>query len=347
MKHDPREDSTMTKKQLPILLFSFLAFFVGLGVVSGEEINKDFHQSFDVKEGDSLCLRFGDGDVRLIPWEKNIIDVNVRYMVDISLVGIKLDRSRDFNVEFRQTANTVYVTGREASTAVIGFHNKRVYEYVYEIHSPAYITLDLEGDDGNVDIENWAAEIDCRIEDGDVLLRNIAGGKTTIWGEDGDVEIDNLSGDLAIQVSDGDVSLTACDTESCRVESEDGEIAINQSKGSFELIADDGDVVMKEIEAKRLNISTEDGDIEVDLLSAGTLDADIKTEDGDINMDLEKRFSVSFYISANDADSIQIDFDNIEDYKEDKHFKSGSINGGDGRLKIQTADGDVTTKEKM
>lgn len=336
----------MTKKPFYVLMFSFLIIFAGLGTVAAEEINKDFHQSFNVKEGDSLRLRFGDGNVQLIPWEKNIIDVKVRYRADIDVVGIKLGRKQDFDVEFSQTANSVYVTGKEESNATIGYHNKKVYEYVYEIHSPDYITLDLDGDDGNVDIENWAAEIECRIDDGDVHLRNITGGKTTIWGEDGDVRIDNLSGDLTIEVDDGDVNLTACYMERCRVEGEDGEITISQSKGSFDLNVDDGNVIMKKIEAKGLNISAEDGDIEVDLLAAEMLDADIKTGDGDINIDLEKGFSVSFYVSADDADSIRIDFDNIEDYKENHHIKSGSINGGNGRLKIRTADGNVTIREK-
>jgi len=337
----------MIRKSLWVLAFSLLSFFAGLETVGAEEINKEFQQSFDVKEGDSLSLRFGDGNVHLIPWEKNIIDVKVRYRADIDLIGIRLGRKQDFDVEFRQTASTVYVTGKEPSSAAIGFYNQREYEYVYEIHSPDYIALDLEGDDGNVDIENWAAGIECRSDDGDVQLRNIAGGKTTIWGEDGDIKIDNLSGDLAIEVDDGDVHLTACNMGSCRVEGEDGEITISQSRGSFDLASDDGDVVMKKIEAKGLNITTADGDIEVDLLTAETLDAEIKTEDGDINMDLGKGPSVSFHVSANDADSIQIDLENIIDDKKDKHIRSGSINGGNGRLKIQTADGDVTIKESL
>ncbi len=327
-------------------MFLFLVFFTGLGTAAAEEINKDFHQSFDVKEGDSLSLRFGDGDVKIIPWEKNIIDVNVRYRADIDTVGIRLGRKQDFDVEFRQTANTVHVTGKEASTATIGYHNKRIYEYIYEIHSPDYIRLDLDGDDGDVEIENWAAEIECRLDDGDIRLRNIAGEKTAIWGEDGDVEIENLNGDLTIEVDDGDVTLLTCDMERCRVDGEDGEVTIRQSKGSFNISVDDGDVVMEKIEAQGLSVTAEDGDIEVDLLAGGMLDADIRTDDGDINIDLEKGFSVSFHVSADDADHIRLELDDIEEYREDEHIKSGSINGGNGRLKIRTADGNVTIIEQ-
>jgi len=337
----------MTKKALAVTAFSFLVLFTSLGPLAAEEVKKDFHQSFDVTEGASLSLRFGDGDVKLIPWEKNVIDVNVRYRADISHVGIRLGKKKDFDVEFRQTAGTVYVIGKEPSSASIGFYNERVYEYLYEIHSPNYVTLELDGDDGNVEIENWAAGIDCRIDDGDIHLRNITGGKTQIRGEDGNVEIAQFSGDLNIEVDDGEVNLTECDLKDGRVGSKDGNITISQSKGSYDLSADDGDIVMKKIEARGLIVRTADGDVDIDLLAGETLDVDIETDDGDINIDLEKTLSVSFYVSADDADSIRIEVDNIQNLKKDEHSKSGSINGGSGRLKIQTAGGDVLIRERL
>jgi hypothetical protein len=123
------------KKTLLVSMFLFLFLIAGSGMAAAVEINKEFHQSFDVKEGDSLNLRFGDGDVKIIPWDKNIIDVRVRYRADIDTVGIRLGRKQEFDVDFRQTSNTVYVTGKEPSYATIGFHNEKTYEYIYEIHS--------------------------------------------------------------------------------------------------------------------------------------------------------------------------------------------------------------------
>jgi hypothetical protein len=327
------------------LAFSILVFCCCFGSAAAEEINREFHQSFDVKRGDSLRLRHGDGDVRLIPWEKDIIDVKVRYRADIDVFGIRLGKRREFDVEFRQTESTVYVTGKEASDATIGYQNKNVYEYIYEIHSPDYIRLDLEGDDGDVDIEGWRAEIECRIDDGDINLRNIAGEKTTIWGEDGDVEIDNLIGDLAVEVDDGDLILDRCETMHSRLEAEDGDITIIRSKGSFDIVVDDGNVGLKQTEANGIDIQAEDGDIDLDLLAVEMFEADIKTDDGDVTVDLDKGFSISFYVSADDADSIRIELDDIEDYKEDRTTKSGSIYGGKGRIKIRTTDGNITIRE--
>jgi len=338
----------MTKKLFSAWILSlFLILIISLGSATAEEINKEFHQSFDVKRGDSLRLRHGDGNVRLIPWEKNIIDVNVRYRADIDVFGIRLGRKHDFDVEFRQTANTVYVTGREASSATIGYQNQNVYEYVYEIHSPDYIQLDLDGDDGDVSIENWKAEIECRIDDGDINLRNIDGEKTTVWGEDGNVEIDNFTGELIIKLDDGDVLLNGCEMARCRLEAEDGNITVSRSKGSFNILVDDGNVTLKQTEASRLDIRAEDGDLDLDLRAVGMFEADIKTDDGDITVDFEKGFSTSFYISADDADYIRIELDDVEDFKEDRISKSGSIHGGEGRMKIRTADGNVTIRENF
>jgi type 1 fimbria pilin len=347
MNNAHREENIMTKKLSSLLILFFFIFSTTIGIAAAKDINKSFHESFDVKEGDTLRLKHGDGNVRLTPWDKDIIDVKVRYRADIDAVGIRLGSKDDFNVEFRQSGNTVYVTGRETSRGTIGFYNKKQYEYVYEILSPDYIRLDLDGDDGNVDISGWAAEIDCRIDDGDITFQNIRGDKTTIRGEDGDIEIDDLKGELAIEVDDGDVFLTACEMIRCRLEAEDGDFTINESQGSFDITVDDGNINTRQIAANGLIIRSEDGDIDLDLLATRMLDADIRTDDGDVTIDLEKGFSFSFHISADDVDYIRIDLDDIQNYHEDEHSKSGRIGGGNGRLKIRTADGDITIRENL
>lgn len=333
-------------KTMPIVLILFLSVFSILpGTVTAKEIDKDFHQSFSVKKGDILRLRHGDGDVRLIRWDEDAIDVKVRYRADIDAVGIRLGSKDDFIVEFRQTENTVYVTGKETSRGTIGFYNKKRYEYIYEIHSPDYIRLDLEGDDGDVDIQDWAADIDCRIDDGDVKLRNISRNRTTIRAEDGDIEIDGLAGDLAIQADDGDIFLSACDMSRCRLEAEDGNIEISGSAGSFDITVDDGNITMKRTTATGLIMRSEDGDIDIELLTVEKLDADIRTDDGDVDISIERGFPMSFYASADDSDSIRIQLQGVENFREDEYSKSGSIGSGEGRLKIRTADGDITIRD--
>ncbi|MBD3348041.1 MAG: hypothetical protein GF400_02450, partial [Candidatus Eisenbacteria bacterium] len=70
------------------------------GQAAAVRIDRDFHESFDVEEGFRLLLRSGDGDVTITPWEKDAIDVTVRYLADINRVG--LGDSPDFEVEFEE-----------------------------------------------------------------------------------------------------------------------------------------------------------------------------------------------------------------------------------------------------
>jgi hypothetical protein len=337
----------MIKKLSTLLVLSLFMISFQAETAAAKEINKDFHQSFDVKMGDTLRLKHGDGDVKIIPWENDAIDVKVRYRADIDAVGIRLGSRDDFVVDFRQTGSTVFVEGRETSRGTIGFYNKKRYEYIYEIHSPDYIKLDLSGDDGDVEIADWAAEIDCRIDDGNVTLRNIDGEHTTIWGEDGDITIDELTGELTIEVDDGDVYLSGLDTPRCRLEGEDGDIEVSVAEGSFDIAVDDGNVTMRQIAASSLIIRANDGDVDLDLLAGRTLDADIRTDDGDVTVDLEKGFSLSFHASADDVDYIHVDLEDVQNFREDRVSKSGVIGGGEGRLKIETADGDITIRDKF
>lgn len=341
----PQEETIMRKKISSLLILSLFVISFCAATAAAKEIDKNFHQSFDVERGDTLRLKHGDGDVKIIPWEDDVIDVRVRYRADIDAVGIRLGSRDDFVVEFQQTGSTVYVTGKETSRGTIGFYNKKRYEYIYEIHSPDYIKLDLSGDDGDVEIADWAAEIDCRIDDGDIVLRNIDGGQTSIWGEDGDITIDNIRGELAIEMDDGDMYLTGLDTPRCRLEGEDGNIDISVAEGSFDIAVDDGNVIMKQTAATGLIIRTNDGDIDLDLLSGQTLDGDLRTDDGDVTVNLERGSSLSFHASADDVDYIRVDLDDIQNFREDRVSKSGRIGGGDGRLKIETADGDITIRE--
>ncbi|MFO7979954.1 MAG: DUF4097 family beta strand repeat-containing protein [Candidatus Aminicenantes bacterium] len=331
----------MKKLMLIILFLVILTLFIGSA--PAKEINKDFHESFDVKTGDVLHLTHGDGDVTIVPWNKDIIDVEVHFRANVERIGI--GQEYHFDVEFNQRGNSVYVTEKESSGFTIGFSSFKTYEYIYEIKAPNYIRLDLKGDDGDVNVEGWREDIECRIDDGDLILRDIESERVRLWGEDGIIEIERLKAELSVSIDDGDVFLTGCDVPECRVDMEDGDIQIRDSLGSFDISSDDGDVIFDHTTAEKLYISSDDGNIDLDLLKSGKIDADIKTDDGAVRMNLEKGFSTSFYAYSDDG-RIRIELENIEKFEDEHHAKSGEINGGKGRIRIRTSDGNITIGEK-
>ncbi len=308
----------------------------------GKEISKDFHKSFDVKEGAALHLRHGDGDVTITPWDKDVVDIEVHYRAEAKSVGV--GGRVDFDVEFSQSREVIEVVGREKIRGSVGFRYFKCYEYTYDISAPSYVSLDLEGEDGNVGISNWRAKIDCTLEDGDIDLEDIVSSRIQIEVEDGDVSINRLEGELLVDAEDGDVEIRRSKTPRCRVSLEDGDLTIRQSEGDFEIDVEDGDVDLSELRAEILEIRASDGDVDLNLLKTEDVDWGISTEDGDVTIDVEKGISASFIIET-DEGQVRVDLPGAADLRKKRHRASGELYGGKGRIRIDTSDGDVTLRE--
>ena len=76
-----------------------LIFFIAT-ISFAKDYKKDFNHTFKVKEGVTIILENGDGDVQINTWDKNEIVVEVTYHASSKYAG---DRDKhDFDVEFRR-----------------------------------------------------------------------------------------------------------------------------------------------------------------------------------------------------------------------------------------------------
>ncbi len=307
-----------------------------------KDLSKDFHKSFDVKQGTVLHLEHGDGDVTITHWDKNVVDVEVHYRAEAKSLGV--GGKVHFDVQFDQSGDVINVIGEERIRGSVGFRYFKRYEYTYDIRAPRYVRLDLEGEDGDVDIRNWRAEIDCTLEDGDIDLEDVISARTRINLEDGDVTIRGLEGELMVDAEDGDVELTRCKVSRCGISLEDGDLTVRQSEGDFEIDAEDGDINLYQLRASALEVSASDGDVDLDLLKSDNVDWDISTEDGDVSINFESGISAGFTIETEDG-HIRLDVPDAADLRKRNHRASGEFHDGRGRIYIDTAAGDVTFRE--
>lgn len=329
------------KRALSAAFIAIILLLPGLPAEGGE-IKKDFHETFDVSEKSQLRLKHGDGDVTILPWDKDILDVKVQYRAEDKSIGV--GGERDFDCVFKQKGSVIEVIGKEKSSHYIGFHYFVKRKYTYTIHAPSYIELELHGDDGDVEITDWRGDIKCELDDGDIDLVNVSSRSTGIQIEDGDISIEGQGGRLSIDGEDGDVVIVESTIPSCSIQLEDGDVRIKRSEGNFDVDVDDGSIRLHKLSAGRLDISTGDGNVDVDLLKAGELDVDINTDDGNVTLELEHGTSATFTIDVDDG-SIKIDLPSAKKVEKSRHWMSGEIRDGGGRIKISTADGDVTLKE--
>ena len=308
-------------------------------VANAREIDKDFHKTFDVSEGVTLRLDYDDGDVTITPWDQDVIDVVVRYHADVKAIGFGTDP--DFDVEFRQTDDRVTIRGIEASSSgVYFFRAMREYEYTYAIKAPSYVLLDLTGDDGDLELSGWRADIECRVDDGDVKFTDVVNRNTEIWIEDGDVRLTKLSGDLVVRGDDGDISVTNSTFSHALFALEDGDIRISDSKGDFDVALDDGDVTLSRVTTSIVDVRGEDGSVDLDVTSDSDVHINVVTDDGDVTIRFSGGLSFQYLVTMDDG-RVDIDLDGATETDRREHRVSGNVGTGGGLVRVSTADGDV------
>ena len=293
------------------------------GPAAATEIEKDFHERFDVREGATLRLLHGEGEVSVEPWDESALDVTVRYRADFTKIGI--GGTPDFDVEFRQDGGTVHVIGKETGGSMIGFRSTTRYEYLYTVRAPAWLRLDLEGEDGNVRIRDWKAEVSARIEDGDV-------------------RIEGLQGNLDVEAEDGNVEVSRCRVGRARILVEDGRVRVADCEGAFDVRSEDGSVSLERVVAGEVAVRTEDGDVSLDLRKGSRPDVNVRAEDGSVRVTVERGVSAEFSIATDDG-SIRVDLPGAERVRTGEHEASGAIGGGGGRIRISTKGGSVSLRE--
>jgi len=303
------------------------------------EIDKNFHETFDVSEGVVLRLNYGDGDATITPWDQDAIDVVVRYRADVTAVGFGTEPG--FDVEFKQNVDRVAVRGIEGTTSgVYLFRSMHEYEYSYTIKAPSYVILDLQGDDGDLVLSGWRADIECRVDDGDVRFADVVNGNTEIWIEDGDVRLTKLSGDLVVRGDDGDISVTHSTLSHALFALEDGDIRISDCEGSFDATIDDGDVTLSRVTAYVVDVRGEDGDVDLDITSDADIHINVATDDGDVTIRLAGGLSFQYLVTMDDG-RVDIDLDGATEMESSEHRVSGRVGTNGGLVRVSTADGDV------
>jgi DUF4097 and DUF4098 domain-containing protein YvlB len=320
-----------------------LLFAQTAGDALAEEYSKDFQKSFEVREGYRLRLKHGDGDVTVKPWDRDQLDVTVRYRAEQRSFG--WDDKGEFNVEFHEDDGVIEIIGHERRSKFLGVSFYRTIEYGYTIRAPRYLELDINGDDGNVDIEGWRSEIECSLDDGNVRLIDVGAPHTRIEIEDGNIDIDRHNGALDIFGDDGDVTITDSAIPSCRIEVEDGDVEISDGTGDCDIRTDDGDVDLRRFGGGIVEILSGDGDIDVDMTASGEIDMELTTDDGNITLELDPRTSAAFTIDVDDG-SFRLDVPSASDVKKGRRWISGTIGSGGGRIKIKTNDGRIVVKER-
>ena len=321
------------------LLLNFLFISCLLTLSFAKDYKKDFNHTFIVSEGTSIILENGDGDVQFKTWDKNEIAVEITYHASSKYAGEK--DIHDFDVEFSQKGDDVFIIAHEFKGNRYGFISFQYLKYNYKIFAPSYVNLEIKSDDGDVEISNIKGDIKFRSNDGSLYMWEINNQITNIRVQDGDIKIEKHSGDINIEADDGEVEIENLISKQVEISVEDGKVKVRNSQADFYVDSDDGNISMLNISGNDLDVRSKDGNIDILFNGIAPIDLYVSTDDGSVDIELKNEVSATFNIETDDG-RIRFNSDDSNITRESDHFIKGEFGNGDGKINIRTNDGPVS-----
>lgn len=274
----------------------------------------EYFKSYKVSPHPLVRVSTDDGSVRVTTSDTSQVEFHAQYAG--SDWGIMLGGPP--RIESRQEGNTVELNLHVNPSMLIGFSNRRVH---IDVSMPRNADLDLQTDDGRVELSSVNGDIRVHTADGAIKAAQLS-GTIDLHTNDGSITVDTLAGDVRLHSSDGAIRAANL-AGRCQVSSSDGSIQVS---GRFDLLdarSDDGSIVARAEPGSRATSSwmlhTSDGSVRLSLPKDFKATLDASTDDGDIRSELPVQ---------------------VQGELGHKHIQ-GAMNGGGAPLIIHTDEGSI------
>ncbi|UCH82841.1 MAG: DUF4097 family beta strand repeat protein [Candidatus Latescibacterota bacterium] len=232
-------------------------------------------------------------------------------------IDYTIDVPGDFGAKVASTSGDVQITSLGGNVKLFGSSGD---VYLNRIGGSTFVEISS----GDVDIKEIGGNLHIRMSSGDAMVHEV-GGNVGIQGTSGDVEAYEVTGDAKIELASGSVILKGCGGDAIlKTVSGDGRIA--RVGGNVKAVAKSGDVVasLKPLGANEYVLRTSSGDVEVtfEATEGHGFVLEVSTSSGSIEGELD------------------VELDRIS-----RRMLTGVVGSGDGRLYIETANGDIRIRE--
>jgi hypothetical protein len=189
--------------------------------------------------------------------------------------------------------------------------------------------VQMDGVDGDINVDTGSGEVHARDARGDVSL-DTGSGSITVFGFEGRLDVDTGSGSVELQDITG--SEVGVDTGSGSVR------ASGVTASSFEVDTGSGSIMVSGVDAPNVELDTGSGKVEVELLS-DVDDLQIDTGSGSVTVWLTEAVGARIEM---DTGSGGIDMEVPMEVREvERDHVRGSIGDGNGSIMIDTGSGTI------
>jgi hypothetical protein len=255
--------------------------------------------TLDLRPGDRVVVESLSGSVEVRAWERPVL----------SIEGVGGD-GRDVAVR------------REGGRVVVepGDRKGRGLSVALRVRVPAWVALEIQGRDLDVDVSGTASELAVRTVDGDIRVSGAA-GSVTVSTVEGLVDVRDVRGSVSARSRGEDVVLA-------------------RVVGRVEVESGDGNLRLEEITAPSVRAETLDGDLffQGSLANGGTYW--FSTHDGDAELVLPARTGAQARVSTFDGEFTSEFPVTLQRYGGGGRFDF-TLGDGGATLEIQVFDGEI------
>ncbi|MCK4664283.1 MAG: hypothetical protein KAT68_15550 [Bacteroidales bacterium] len=159
----------MKALKFSIILILLLTQSFGF-LYASNEFTKKFHEEFQVDKSTILEIQNKFGDVNVNNWDKDLVSINITITVKESREEKAEKIFEKIKITLEKDNNTV-----KAITEIIDKIKNTKFSIDYEIHTPAYIKLNLTNKFGNVFINEITGKSNIIIKYGNLEANKIMG----------------------------------------------------------------------------------------------------------------------------------------------------------------------------
>lgn len=317
------------------------------------EKTKTIKKEFDVNADALLTIKNKYGNVDVISWDQNRVEIEVTITVSGNNESKVIERLSKIDVKFENSRSAVSAKTsiENNSKSWYSSNNKMNYEINYKVKVPVGNSVDLNNDYGTISLNEIKGKAEINCDYGKILIGNL-------YHEDNSINIDYTS-DSEIELMNGGsinadyskftivkakkIELNADYTDSVFEHIEELNFACDYGKievGSVNVVEGQGDYLTMRFGTiyKRLDIRADYGGIKVDKLMKGFQSVDIHTDYAGIKIGLEDDISFNFTTNLSYA-GFDFEGENItylkKEVKSSSKYYEGFVNKENSGSKIE------------
>ena len=324
--------------------------------------NSDFSKNFKVDPGGDLQIRTSPGEIYILTWSKNEVEIQVDGVDEENLENLEITESgnkirvefasewgwdsdvrfsitipEEFNVNAKTTGGEIEIRDNITGTVNLNSAGGNV--------TTADVTgdVDLSTSGGNIRTGSVSGNYLVSTMGGDIDAVNISGKKARVKTMGGDIELKNVKAELNLQTYGGDIEVGQLEGKSdlntyggnifiesaksgVRLNTYGGNIRVGNSESYVEAKTAGGNIHIKQARG-HVRARTNAGNISVTLYPSGSESSILSTNSGEIELSLPSSAKVDIEAEIDvhgawDEDAYVIESDFPSDRENDSYNES-------------------------